>query len=150
VLNQTPLDWEGNRANIVAAIEGARVAGARVICLPEMCITGYGCEDAFHSPSVLETAWEVLEELVPETAGMVVSLGLPVLHENRLFNAVAVVVDGAIAGVVAKRYLAGEGIHYEPRWFKPWPAGRRSTIETSEDEIPIGDLVEEKCALFGG
>ena len=61
VLNQTPLDWEGNRARIVAAIEGARATGARVVCLPAMCVTGYGCEDAFHSPTVLDTAWEVLE-----------------------------------------------------------------------------------------
>ena len=56
VLNQTPLDWDGNRANIVAAIEAARRQGVSILCLPELCITGYGCEDAFHSPGVQQTA----------------------------------------------------------------------------------------------
>ncbi len=35
-------------------------------------------------------------------------------------------------GFVAKQFLAGDGIHYEPRWFKPWPAGRRATRRRSK------------------
>ena len=50
-------------------------------------------------------------------------------------------VDGRIAGFVAKRYLAGEGLHYEPRWFKPWPVDFRDTILLDGQEYPIGDLV---------
>lgn len=49
VLNQTPLDWLGNRENILAAIASAKSEQVGVLCLPELCITGYGCEDAFHS-----------------------------------------------------------------------------------------------------
>ena len=49
VLNQTPLDWEGNARRIRAAIASAREQRATVLCLPELCITGYGCEDAFHA-----------------------------------------------------------------------------------------------------
>ena len=75
-LNQTPLDWSGNRANIIEAIAQARSAGARILCLPELCITGYGCEDTFHSPGVQEMAWRVVQEIVAETADMVVCLGL--------------------------------------------------------------------------
>ncbi|MFN9769942.1 MAG: nitrilase-related carbon-nitrogen hydrolase, partial [Planctomycetota bacterium] len=51
-LNQTPLAWEGNFQNIRRAIELARAQQASVLCLPELCVTGYGCEDAFHSPGV--------------------------------------------------------------------------------------------------
>ena len=50
VLNQTPLDWNGNKARILAAIEDARKQGVSILCLPEMSICGYNCEDAFHSP----------------------------------------------------------------------------------------------------
>lgn len=85
-LNQTPLDWFGNGKNIVNAIESARTAGVRILCLPELCVTGYGCEDAFHSPGVDQTARQVLGEIVRHTGGMVVSLGLPVLHRSALFN----------------------------------------------------------------
>ena len=52
-LNQTPLDWDGNLVRIREAIRQARRAGAQVLALPEMCVTGYGCEDAFHSTGVL-------------------------------------------------------------------------------------------------
>lgn len=118
VLNQTPLDWNGNRDRIVSAIEIARNKGISVICLPELCISGYGCEDAFQSPGVQRMAWTVLEEIVPFTHGVVVAIGLPVRFESGVYDAVAVVVNGKIEGVVAKQHLAGDGIHYEPRWFR--------------------------------
>lgn len=136
ILNQTPLDWDGNTRNILAAIAEARAARVSVLCLPELCITGYGCEDALHGAFVHRTAWEMLQRIVPETKGMIVAVGLPVPFRNALFNAVAVLVDGQIAGFVAKRHLAGDGIHYEPRWFKPWPAGVRHELEI--DRQPAG------------
>ncbi len=45
VLNQTPLDWIRNRDNIVAAIEAAREQNVTVLCLPELCISGYPPKD---------------------------------------------------------------------------------------------------------
>lgn len=139
-LNQTPLDWEGNRRNIVAAIAAARDEGVAVLCLPELTIPGYGCEDAFLSPGVLETSRLLLAELLSETRGMVVSLGLPVLYRNGVFNACALAVDGRLAGLVAKRHLAGDGIHYEPRWFSAWPEGATGEVELDGESFPIGDL----------
>lgn len=140
VLNQTPLDWAHNTKNIRDAIEAARSEGVSVLCLPELCITGYGCEDEFHSPNTHERAWKVLEELAPETAGMVVSFGMPVVVNNGLYNAACLVADGRILGFVAKQSLAGDGIHYEPRWFKAWPPDRRSSLHRNGVEYPIGDL----------
>jgi NAD+ synthase (glutamine-hydrolysing) len=125
VLNQTPLDWRGNRARILEAIRAAREQGVSILCLPELCLTGYGCEDVFLSPGLRRTAWEMLEQLLPETRGLVVSLGLPVLYQNGLFNCAGLAVDGRMLGFAAKRFLAGGGIHYEPRWFKAWPQGAR-------------------------
>jgi NAD+ synthase (glutamine-hydrolysing) len=60
VLNQTPLDWGGNRRRILSAIAEARLQRAEILCLPELCITGYGCEDMFHSAAVRQSAIEVL------------------------------------------------------------------------------------------
>ena len=45
VLNQTPLAWAANKANILEAIRQAKADDVSILCLPEMCITGYGCED---------------------------------------------------------------------------------------------------------
>lgn len=142
-LNQTPLAWESNVAHIRAAIQDARDAGAAIVCLPELCITGYGCEDAFLSPNTHEQAWSSLREILPDTAGLIVSLGLPIFHHNTVFNAAALAVDGRLVALVCKRHLAGDGIHYEPRWFKPWPLQVRDGFHPPDggDEIPIGDLV---------
>jgi len=141
VLNQTPLDWVHNAKNIRRTIESARELGVSLLCLPELCITGYGCEDAFLAVNTHQRAWNVLNELLPRTRGMVVSFGLPVLHQNGLFNCAALAVNGKMVGLVAKRFLAGDGIHYEPRWFKPWPAGVRDEFITPDGTtIPIGDI----------
>jgi NAD+ synthase (glutamine-hydrolysing) len=140
VLNQTPLDWDGNKARIVAAIEAARAAGVTLLCLPELCITGYGCEDAFLSPGLHSMALQVLGEIVPQTRGMIVSLGLPLLYHHGLFDVACLATDGQILGFTAKRYLAGDGIHYEPRWFKPWPAGHRGQVTVLGRDYPVGDI----------
>ncbi|HEX8916317.1 MAG TPA: NAD(+) synthase [Humisphaera sp.] len=139
-LNTTPLDWDGNRDRARAAIADAKRQGVSLLCLPELCVTGYGCEDAFHSPGVVAMAWRVLQELLPATAGLAVSVGLPVLFQNGLFNCAALCVDGRLVGLVAKKFLAGDGIHYEPRWFKPWPAGVTQTLTLGDHAVPIGDL----------
>ncbi len=147
VLNQTPLDWDGNQRNIRSAVEAARTAGAAVLCLPELCISGYGCEDAFFGRGTQATALAVLREVVSATKGMVVSFGLPLLHRNALFSCACLAVDGRIAGFVAKRFLCGDGLHYEPRWFKPWPQGVRDTVTLDGQDFPIGDLVFDLCGV---
>ena len=141
VLNQTPLDWDGNQRRILAAMRAARERSVGLLCLPELCITGYGCEDAFHGPDIVVQAERVLLELLPETRGFVVCIGLPRLHQRGLFNCVAVLADGEVLGVVAKQRLAGDGIHYEPRWFKPWREGVVTATRIGDAEVPFGDLL---------
>ncbi len=141
VLNQTPLDWDQNKANIINAIEEARAQKVSVLCLPELCITGYGCEDEFYSLGLIKTAEEILHEIVPHTEDMVVCIGVPLVFQNRIFNTACLVVDRKIIGFVAKQFLAGNGIHYEPRWFTPWPSGEQVQIRLSDgEEYPLGDV----------
>ena len=142
-LNQTPLDWDGNADNIRRAIDIAREREVQILCLPELCITGYGCEDAFFSHAVAAMAEQVLSELLGETRGMAVSMGLPLLYGGALFNGSALVVDGRLVGVAAKQRLAGDGLHYEPRWFKPWPAGQAATIRLAGEECRVGEMLFE-------
>ncbi|PQO42518.1 NAD(+) synthase [Blastopirellula marina] len=146
VLNQTPMDWEANTRNILEALDKARGAGASVVCLPELCITGYGCEDAFLSAGMRRMAWDKLQELVPATAGLVACFGLPISYRGLVFNVAAVCANGKLLGLVPKRNLAGDGLHYEPRWFKPWPKGKRAFYEEGDQKIPLGDLIFD----FGG
>ena len=140
VINQTPLDWDGNQSHILAAIARARQEGVALLCLPELAITGHGCEDAFQSPDVQRKALELLFETASATEGMVVAIGLPLTFRKALFDTVALIADGRVAGFVAKQFLAGDGLYYEPRWFKPWPEGRRVDVEIDGMAYPLGDL----------
>ena len=141
VLNQTPLDWDTNLSNILAVIESARRMGATLLCLPELCISGYGCEDAFLSAGTQKASQEILLEIVPNTQGMIVSLGLPLMYRGALYNTCCLVSDGQLLGFVGKQHLAGEGLHYEPRWFKRWPAEARAQVDIAGTSYPLGDLV---------
>ena len=139
-LNQTPLDWRGNLARVLEALGQAREQGAAVVCLPELCLSGYGCEDTFLAPDTLRQSARSLAALLPATQGLVVSVGLPWMVHNAIFNVAALIVDGRLVGLVAKQHLAGDGIHYEPRWFKPWPAGVRDAVNFEGNPVPVGDL----------
>ena len=141
ILNQTPLDWEGNTSRILAAIQLARQMDVHVLCLPELCITGYGCEDMFLAPHVWRTSWEMLQRIVPETDGMIVSVGLPLFVTNGVYNAACVISHGHIVGFVPKQHLAGDGLHYEPRWFRAWPSETSSEYHAAGHSWPIGDLL---------
>lgn len=148
-LNQIPMDWEHNKKNILDAISDAKKQGVSILCLPELCITGYGCEDAFFAPYMHETAIEVLQEIIPYTEGIVASVGLPFNYHNRIYNVVALLANGELKGFVAKKYLAGSGIHYEPRWFTPWKEGIVVDVSLGEDEkvYPMGDVFFEVDGL---
>ncbi len=140
-VNQTPMAWESNFTHIQAAIAAAREAQAHILCLPELCVTGYGCEDMYFSGGVQATALEMLQRLVAETKGIIACFGLPVFYEGGLYNAAALTCDGQLLGLVAKQHLAGDGIHYEPRWFRRWPAGVVGSVEISNKQYPLGDLL---------
>lgn len=139
-LSTTPLDWNGNLDACAQAIEMAASQGAHILVLPEMCLTGYGCEDAFLAPWVADRAWAALQELatlVPD--GMLVAAGLPLRLRGHLHNAAALLSRGRIEGISCKRHLAREGVHYEPRWFTPWSPGR--IVDSQTFGCPVGDQV---------
>jgi NAD+ synthase (glutamine-hydrolysing) len=140
-VNQTPLDWEGNRDRLLAAIDAARRAEAAILCLPELAISGYGCEDQFFSAGVQQTSLDMLSEIAPATRGLVACVGLPIVVGRGLFNGAALMSDGELLGIVLKQHLAGDGLHYEPRWFRPWKCGDVRRIDIGGRSIPVGDLL---------
>lgn len=146
-VNQTPLAWSANLERIQEAGRGLGRRSCDVLLLPELAISGYGCEDMFASPAVLERAWESTLKLaaffgtqLPSTA---VVVGLPVGVGGQVFNCAAVLYGGQIVGVVPKSRLAGDGVHYEPRWFAAFDESTCATksIETSTSSLPFGRLV---------
>ena len=139
-LNQTPLDWAGNIGNILAATEAAKKQGVQILCLPELCITGYGCEDMFLSDWVPAKAIDKLKEILPHTSGICITVGLPIRQCNKTYNTTCIIADQKIIGCYAKHHLANDGVHYEPRWFSSWPIGKKTEIDILGETIPFGSI----------
>ncbi len=140
-LNQTPLNWKSNCSNIISAITEAKEKSIELLLLPELAITGYGCEDTFLSEGTTQRSYEALLEIASHCSGIIVAVGLPFLHRNALYNGAALIADGKIEGIVAKQNLANGDVHYESRWFKPWPVGESSFVTIGEQQVPVGDLI---------
>lgn len=140
-VNQTPLDWRGNYARLSEGRARAAAEGARLICFPELAISGYGCEDGFFHPDVARRSLSLVVRLAAECPDQVILVGLPFHHQGKLYNGVAILEQGRIRAIVLKSHLARDGIHYEPRWFNPWPPGTTDTYDLDGELIPIGSLL---------
>lgn len=140
-LQTTPLDFRGNRERILSALEKCETSS--LILFPELCISGYGCEDAFYFPWVWEASWKSLLEIAKHTSGKTIVVGLPFFQSPYLFNVAAVLEDGKILGLVPKQNLAQTGVHYENRWFAKGEEGRNYTITPDGNELPFGSMLFE-------
>ncbi|KAK8145959.1 glutamine-dependent NAD(+) synthetase [Beauveria asiatica] len=151
-LNQWALDFENNLRRIKQSIHEAKEAGATLRVGPELEITGYGCLDHFLENEVYENAWDSLESILTDESlhGIVIDVGLPLLHRNCRYNARAIVLDGKILCFRPKLYLANDGNFREMRFFTPWKGPRHveqyflppriQTLQGSR-QVPIGDVV---------
>src|SRR5437868_296332 len=90
-LNQTPMDWANNTQNIIAAITKAKAEKVSILCLPELSICGYGCEDIFLSHWMPEKCMELLFQLKENCEGITVSFGLPIYFNDTLYNCACLV-----------------------------------------------------------
>lgn len=139
-VNQTPLDWKGNIERLKSILKAAKEEQIEILCLPELCITGYGCEDLFLSEWLPKKALSFVADLVQETEDILVTFNLPIRHSGKLYNCTLIAHDCQIMGIYAKQYMALDGVHYEPRWFNPWPIGLVEEFEFEGKKYPIGDI----------
>src|SRR5918995_4509705 len=89
-VNQIPFDWRNNTQNIIDAIQEAKNQGIRILCLPELCVTGYGCEDVFLSDWLHERAWKELLHIRDFCDDITVSVGLPIRIGELNYNGACV------------------------------------------------------------
>ena len=125
-------DCRYNAEQIFTMMREADKQGVKVLCLPELCLTGYTCGDLFLQDTLLCGAEEGLQTILEATRNldMVTVLGLPVRckWDNKLYNCAAVIQSGEILGLVPKTYLPNYGEFYEERWF-----ASGAGVETSVD-----------------
>ena len=101
---------------LIAQAEGRKV---EVIVFPELCITGYSCQDLFKEQLLLDRAEQGIMMLLDFTRKLdVISIiGAPVIINGLLYNCAVVLQGGTILGIVPKTYLPNYAEFYEKRWF---------------------------------
>ena len=112
-------DVEYNIQQIESLIAQAEGRGVEVLVFPELCITGYTCQDLFKEQLLLDRAESAVIALLDFTRKLdVISIvGLPVIVNGLLYNCAAVIQGGQLLGIIAKTYLPNYAEFYEKRWF---------------------------------
>lgn len=121
-LNQWALDLVGNKARILEAISRAKILHARLLITPELSICGYSCLDAFTEDDLTSECAECLAEVLADerSHGILVDVGLPVIHRSVRYNCRVVFYSGKILLIRPKQSLANDGNFREARYFTPW------------------------------
>src|SRR3954466_11847580 len=133
-IDPTVRDLDGTRDLILARIEEARTAGADLVLLPELAVTGYPPEDLLLRPGFVRAARESLERIAAETRGLVALVGVPLL-DGYLYNACAICEGGKVAGWAKKWHLPNYGVFDEKRYFSP--GGEPAVVEVAGTKVGI-------------
>lgn len=112
-------DVKHNIEKIKRQIEEAEQQGVQVVVFPELCVTGYTCQDLFAQRLLVEEAEKGICNLIEFSRGKRVTIivGIPVDTGKLLLNCAAVICDGWLDTLVSKTYLPNYGEFYEKRWF---------------------------------
>ncbi len=86
-------DCEYNAGQIIALMKQAAKRGVKVLCFPELCVTGYTCADLFFQDALLQGAEDALRTILEQTKDldMLTAVGLPVGFRGKLYNCAAVI-----------------------------------------------------------
>ena len=137
-LNPTVGDLDGNAAKARAAWEQGRAAGANLVALPEMFITGYNTQDLVMKPAFHRAAMAVVEALAVEVAdGPALAIGAPWAEGDNLYNAYLILKGGKIASKVLKHHLPNETVFDEVRIFDAGPLGGPYSVGSTRIGSPI-------------
>lgn len=108
-----------NAKQICGLMEKAREQGVKLLVFPELCVTGYTCEDLFLQDALLENAEQALTFLLGKSKGsdMVVVVGMPVSVDSKLYNSAVFFQNGTLLGIVPKSAIPTYSEFYEGRHF---------------------------------
>ena len=112
-------DVDYNIQQIESLIAQAEGRDIELMVFPELCVTGYSCQDLFKEQLLLDKVEEGVMVLLDFTRKLdIISVvGLPVVINGLLYNCAAVIQGGSLLGIVPKTYLPNYGEFYEKRWF---------------------------------
>lgn len=130
-----------NVKEIKSIIEEADKEKINLLCLPELAVTGYTCADLFFSDLLISKSFNALIDITDFTSGKypIVTLGLPIKYNGKLYNAAAVICNGEVLGIVPKCEIPEYMEFCEKRYFASGNTlPNNSIIKINNKEIPFG------------
>ncbi len=144
-------DTAYNADVICDAIAQAAAGGAKVIVLPELCLTSYSCSDLFLQEKLLSGAMEGLKKIASFTSFIdaLIFVGMPLEYRGKLYNVAAVLNYGKVLGFVPKSYIPNYNEFYEARHFA---AAIPDVVEVEFDgnAVPMGTRLLFSCDSIPG
>ena len=142
-------DCDYNAEQTFTLMRKAEKAGAKVLVLPELGLTGYTCGDLFYQDALLRGAEQALATVLEATRNLevVTAVGLPLRVNNKLYNCAAIIQKGAVLGVVPKTHLPNYSEFYEKRQFAAAPA-ENGTVTLFGKSVPFGNKLVFRCAAM--
>lgn len=139
-------DCEANTQAILACINEMAAAHAKVMVLPELCITGYTCSDLFWQTKLLDEAEAALSVIAEESRQVdaLITVGMPLRVAGKLLNVAAILCRGKVLGFVPKVNLPAYNEFYETRHFTSGSADM-GTVQFCGEEIPVGTNLLFSC-----
>jgi len=139
-------DCEANTQAILACINEMAAAHAKVMVLPELCITGYTCSDLFWQTKLLDEAEAALSVIAEESRQVdaLIAVGMPLRVAGKLLNVAAILCRGKVLGFVPKVNLPAYNEFYETRHFTSGSADM-GTVQFGGEEIPVGTNLLFSC-----
>ena len=138
-------DCAYNAQQCIAAVLRAKSLGARILVLPELCLTGYSCNDLFGQETLRHKALTALVQVAEATAGAdaLTFVGLPFAWNGRLYNCAAALYNGKVLALIPKTHIPNYGEFYEARYFTPAPPtmGQASGFWSRGQAVPFGGNV---------
>ena len=135
-----------NAKVICEEMDKAVQKGAKLLVFPELCLTGYTCQDLFLQETLLQAAEEALRLVMAHTEGtdVLVFVGLPFEMGQKLYNVAAVLFDGELLGMVPKVAPVDCAEFCESRYFA---AGNDEVTMClfDEEEVPFGTNLLFTC-----
>ena len=133
-----------NAEAISSMIREAEQNGAKMLALPELCVTGYTCGDLFCSDSLLDAAEDALVTAAENTGDLLALVGAPVRFGNRLYSCAVAMNRGKIIAVVPKIFIPNYCEFYEARHFSSGE-GIDGEVTIGGETVPFGAKTVFEC-----
>lgn len=144
----TVADCSANENEIIRLMNEAELHKANVVVFPELCITGYTCQDLFLQDTLINEALKSVKRLAEYTGGRnyIAFVGMPFLYKNKLYNVTAALGDGQVLGLIPKTYIPNYSEFYEARHFSPGPS-KAVLVDIGDTEpVPFGTDILFNCS----